>query len=214
MLGRSHLGLFFKVNSDIFLRTLCLCAVTLWFTHAGAASGVDTLGANALLLQLFLLFSYFMDGFAYAGEALGGNFHGAGDAAALRRLIRVLMLIGVIAATVTSAVYALGGEWILRLLTDSESVRSTALTYLPWAAAIPLCGFAAFVWDGILIGLTRTRIMLGAMAVAVPMFFAVYLSTRSWMGNHGLWLAFDVYLLLRGAVSALLYRKLRSDNNR
>lgn len=199
---------YFSINFDIFLRTCCLVAVTLWFTHAGASSGIEILAANALLLQLFFLFSYFMDGFAFAGEAVGGKYHGAGDSANVRSLMRELMLTGLGCALLFGAIYALGGEFIFGLLSDNAEVRKVASAYIWWAVALPLCGFAAFVLDGMMIGLTLTRGMLKALAAATAVYFAAYFSAEhAGLGNHGLWLAFDAYLAVRGAVQYLLLRR-------
>lgn len=196
---------FFRVNTDIFLRTACLVAVTLWFTHAGAQQGTDVLAANALLLQLFMLFSYFMDGFAFAGEALAGKYAGASDTASLRSLIRSLMSVGFSFALFFGVTYAVFGEDIMHLLADSRDVVATASDYVLFAAAVPLCGFMAFVWDGIYVGLVRTRAMLASMTVAAIVFFAVWLIFRHSLGNNALWLAFNAYLLTRSIVQTLLY---------
>lgn len=196
---------YFSVNADIFLRTLCLVAVTVWFTRSGAAAGVTTLAANALLMQLFMLFSYFMDGFAYAGEALGGRFHGAGDNASLHRLVGTLLRWGAWLAAAFAVVYFFCGGPLLRLLTDRPEVVAEGMLYLPWAALVPLAGVWAFVWDGVFIGLTRTRAMLASMAVAMLVFFAAWFVSRA-LGNHGLWLAFCLYLLVRGLAEWCLYR--------
>lgn len=198
---------FLKVNADIFLRTACLVTVTLWFTHSGAVAGVDTLSANALLLQLFMLFSFFMDGFAYAAEALSGKYHGRGNTAALHRLIRSLERIGGLCALLFGVVYLFGAETIMGFLTDDTSVLAIASEYTAWAVALPFCGFMAFIYDGILVGLTRTRLMLIAMACAMAMFFGLLAVLPS--NNHSLWLAFEVYLLARGLAEFLLYRLVR-----
>lgn len=198
---------FFRINADIFLRTACLVAVTLWFTHAGALQNVDTLAANALLLQLFMLFSFFMDGFAYAAEALAGKHEGRADRAAVVAVARALMRTGMAFAVGFALLYLVLGNQILGLLTPNPAVLTLAADYLPWAVAMPLCGYAAFVCDGLLVGLTHTRTMLLAMACAMASFFGLYFATRSSLGNHGLWLAFDVYLLVRGVVECLAMRR-------
>lgn len=199
---------YFKLHFDIFLRTCCLVAVTLWFTHAGAKAGVDILAANALLLQLFFLFSYFMDGFAFAGEAVGGKYHGAGDRGNVKSLLQELMLIGLGFAALFGLLYALGGEYIFMLLSDEPTVRKIAGDYLWWAAALPLCGFAAFVLDGMMIGMTLTRGMLYALAVATAVFFTIFFAGEWFhLGNHALWLAFDSYLAVRGAVQYLIIKR-------
>lgn len=188
----------FSINTDIFLRTLCLVAVTVWFTRAGAGQSVAILAANALLMQLFMFFSYFSDGFAYAGEALAGKAHGAADSDGLRQIVKALLQWGTGIAVAFTIIYYVGGEFILRLLTDEPGVVATALEYLPWAVAVPACGILAFIYDGIFIGLTATRRMLASIAVSAGVFFGVYALAFPLMANHGLWLAFDAYLLLRG----------------
>lgn len=200
----AELKRFFKINIDIFLRTACLVAVTLWFTRTGAKMGTDILAANALLMQLFLLFSFFMDGFAYAGEAIAGKELGAGRIESIRSLERDLLRWGLGLALVGVAVYFFCGEFILGLLTKEEGVKAVAADYLAWAITIPLFGFMAFIYDGIFIGMTLTRKMLVSMACAMAIFFLTYFLLRHAWGNHALWLAFSLYLLTRGLAQTLL----------
>lgn len=199
---------FFRVNRDIFLRTLCLVAVTLFFTSAGAAQGEVVLAVNTLLMQLFTLFSYIMDGFAYAGEALAGRYIGAGNRPELHRTVRRLFGWGIGLSVAFTLLYALGGQAFMGVLTNEASVIHEADTYFYWVLAIPLAGFSAFLWDGIFIGATATRQMLYAMFVASVSFFILYYSLHHLLGNHALWLAFIVYLALRGAMQAFLAKKI------
>ena len=199
---------FFQVNRDIFLRTLCLVSVTVFFTSAGAAQGEVILAVNTLLMQLFTLFSYIMDGFAYAGEALAGKHIGADNRPALRTMVRQLFVWGIALALAFTLIYGIGGEGFLSLLTNEESVITASSTYFHWVLAIPLAGFAAFLYDGIFIGATATGLMLRAMFVASVAFFLIYFGCREAMGNHALWLAFIVYLTLRGIVQGYLGRKI------
>lgn len=199
---------FFQVNRDIFLRTLCLVIVTLFFTSAGAAQGEIVLAVNTLLMQLFTLFSYIMDGFAYSGEALVGKYVGANNRLALYRTVRQLFIWGVGLSTGFTLLYFFGGKSFLGLLTNEIFVIREAENYFYWVLAIPLTGFAAFLWDGIFIGATATRQMFYSMLVASGSFFLVYYSLHEWMGNHALWLAFIVYLSLRGIMQAALSRKI------
>jgi MATE family multidrug resistance protein len=199
---------FFQVNRDIFLRTLCLIAVTVFFTSTGAAQGEVILAVNTLLMQLFTLFSYIMDGFAYAGEALAGKHIGANDRPALRQMVRQLFVWGIGLSLAFTLLYGIGGESFLSLLTNEQSVINASTTYFYWVLAIPLAGFAAFLYDGIFIGATATDLMLRAMFVASVAFFAIYFGCREAMGNHALWLAFITYLALRGVMQGFLGRKI------
>ena len=140
---RQAMSRFFQVNRDIFFRTLCLIAVTTYFTSAGASQGETILAVNTLLMQLFTLFSYFMDGFAYAGEALTGKHIGANDQASLRQMVRQLFVWGIGLSFTFTLLYGIGAEEFLRLLTNEDSVIQASSTYFYWVLAIPLAGFAA-----------------------------------------------------------------------
>ena len=189
---------FFSVNSDIFLRTLCLVSVTTFFTTTGAKQGDLILAVNTLLMQLFTLYSYFMDGFAYAGEALTGRFVGAKHPAALYRMIRQLFIWGISLAAFFTVLYLIGGKDFLRLLTNNKEVIQVSASYYYWTLIIPLAGFAAFLWDGIYIGATQTRKMLYAMLLSSVLFFLLFFVFNNQLGNHALWLAFICYLSFRG----------------
>ncbi|MBQ6682915.1 MAG: MATE family efflux transporter, partial [Bacteroidales bacterium] len=128
-----QLGPFFRVNRDIFLRTLFLVAVNLYFTSAGARQGATILAVNTLLMQLYLLFSYIMDGFAFAGEALGGRYWGASDRVMLRRVVRRLFGWGAAMTVLFTVVYVVGGMPFLRLLTDEPGVVDASHSYVWWA---------------------------------------------------------------------------------
>ncbi len=200
VLTNGAMSRFFRVNRDIFLRTLCLVAVTVFFTSSGARQGDVVLAVNTLLMQLFTLFSYVMDGFAYAGEALTGRYVGAHNDEGLRRMVSRLFRWGWVLSLLFTVLYALGGKAFLSLLTDNATVVRSAAAYYAWVLAVPLAGFAAFLWDGILIGATATRAMLRSMLVASAAFFTLYYMCRDAMGNHALWMAFIAYLALRGLV--------------
>lgn len=192
---------FFVVNRDIFLRTLCLVAVMFSFTAFGARQGDTLLAVNALLMQMFLLVSYIMDGYAYAGEAIGGSLFGAHDTAAFRLLVSRLFVWGIASSVVFSLLFLVGGGPVVRLLTDNAEVRTAALPFLWVTIVIPLISVGAFIYDGLFIGTTSTRQMLISIAVATAAYFVVALSAPN---NHWLWAAFLLYLALRGFVQYLL----------
>lgn len=196
---------FFQVNRDIFLRTLCLIAVTTYFTSAGSTQGELTLAANTLLMQFFIIFSYFMDGFAYAGEALGGRYFGAHDRLNFQRVTRCLFAWGGALSVLFFFIYFLSGTSLLHLLTNDSQVINRAQQYLPIVYFIPLISFAAFLFDGLYIGTTATRYMLISMFCASAAFFV--LINVCTLSNMLLWLAFLVYLGGRGLMQAFLFKK-------
>ena len=200
------MGAFFAVNRDIFLRTLCLVAVNLFFTSAGARQGAIILSVNTILMQLYLFFSYFMDGFAFAGEALGGKAYGAHNGIAFRETLHRLWMWMLIVTIAYTLLYIIAGSWIVALLTDDSLVLEASREYLWWAWLIPIAGCVAFIWDGVFIGITATRGMLVSSFLSALTFFAVYLLAEGMMGNHGLWLAQIAYLAMRGVLQTIWYR--------
>lgn len=205
---------FFILNRDIFFRTLCLVAVTTYFTSRGAEQGDIILAVNTLMMQLFTLYSYIMDGFAYAGEALTGRYVGAHNQVDLTRMIRTLFAWGIGLALAFTLLYGIGGSSFLSLLTNEQEVLNASSDYFYWVLAIPLAGMAAFLWDGIYIGATASRQMLYSMLVASVSFFILQGIFQQRMGNHALWMAFIAYLFLRGLVQTGLARKILLKSER
>ncbi len=198
---------FFVVNRDIFLRTLCLVAVNLFFTSAGARQGNMILAVNTLLLTFFTLFSYVMDGFAFAGEALSGKLYGAQDQEALRTMVRRLFVWAALMVIGFTAVYLFGGNGFLSLLTDDRTVIDASREYFYWACLVPIAGVMAFVYDGVFIGLTATRGMLFSSFAATVVFFVFFfIGIRFYHPNHILWLAFIIYLALRGVMQHFIMK--------
>ena len=209
-----EMKLFFKVNSDIFLRTLCLSGVFTFITAASSHISDQILAVDALLLQFFTLFSYIMDGFAYAGESLVGRHIGARQLRHLKLAVRLLIAWGLALTVVFTGLYAAFGNQFLHIFTDKQDVIAATGEYMGWVLAIPICGFAAFLFDGIFIGATATRTMRNAMFVATAAFFAIYYGLKEYYGtsdthlwNNILWTAFMVFLILRGLLQALRVRK-------
>jgi MATE family multidrug resistance protein len=159
-----------------------------------------------------------MDGFAYAGESLVGRYIGACDGGLLRKAVKYLFRWGWVLAALFTVLYATMGEIFLYLFTDDESIIGLAQPYMIWIVAMPLCGFAAFLWDGIYVGATASRQMRNAMFVATAVFFAIYYGTKVLMTNgllpdaiavknNCLWTAFLAYLLLRGIMQYIFSPK-------
>ena len=196
---------FFRVNSDIFIRTLALVAVTTFFMSASTKQGDDILAVNALLMQLFILFSYFMDGFAYAAEALTGKFVGAKRKDMLNVLIKQLFGWGLGIVILFTIAYGLFFEQILSILTDKDAIKVMAKEYQIWVVLIPVCGVSAFLWDGIFIGATASKQMRNSMLVAAGTFFCLYWLFNSHFTNNSLWIMFLSYLAMRGIMQFFLY---------
>lgn len=205
---RQKLREFFSVNVFIFLRTLCLITVTTLFTRAGASMGAVTLAANAVLMQFFMLFSFFIDGFAYAAEAMVGLAVGAGNTGERDKTVRSLFACGLTMAIVATAVYFLFCHPMLRVLTNDSSVIDAAGMYVGYAILIPVVSFSAFIWDGVFIGMGWTRRMFLSMLSAAAIFIMCYYVTMAGTAsNHGLWISFLAYLLTRGVMQWLMYAR-------
>lgn len=214
ILQLSDMGRFFKVNTDIMFRSACIMSVSLTVTSIGAQLGALTLAANAIIMQFFILFSYFMDGFAFAAEALSGKFVGARDLHNLKRVINRLLLWALGVASVFTIIYIGGYKFIVSFITNEENVIATVDKYSLWLKLIPLVTVAAFIYDGIYIGLTATRQMLIATFLSAMAFLSICFihpfggNLIDLPQNHTLWIAFLTYLLLRGVMLGLYSKRL------
>ncbi len=201
-------GKFFSVNTDLFFRSAFMIAVSMTMTSVAARIGQNELAANAVGVQFWLLFSYFMDGFAFAAEALVGRYTGASDVRGRRRVVRRLLFWAASMGALFFVIYLAGFGSIVGLLTDVESVRLTADTLRPWITLLPPITVAAFIFDGIFVGLTRTRdMLLSTLLGCVAFFLIAFVRTGgvSIPGNRMLWTAFEAYLLIRGLYLSARY---------
>jgi MATE family multidrug resistance protein len=201
----ARLGALIRVNSDIFVRTLCLVTAFAWFTARGARLGEVLLAANAVLLNFQTFMAYGLDGLAHASEALIGGAIGARDPAALRASVRIASLWALFVAALFSAVYFLAGPLIIAAMTDIPEVRATAAAFLPWAAISPIISVWSFQLDGIFIGATRTPEMRNGMLISLACFLAAGSALIPRLGNHGLWLAFMIFMVIRALTLGAWY---------
>ena len=202
----------FALERTLFLRTLCMVCVQVAFTRAGAVQGNLMLASNALLMQFYMFFSYFMDGFAYAGEALGGKYVGAEDRKSFIAITRGLFAWGAWLTVGFTLIYLIGGDAVVALLTDDMEVRNAAADFLPYVLLLPLCGVAAFLFDGLYAGATESVLMfLSVLAGAAVFFMVLFISFRSGevsSANHYLWAAMLSFLAVRSIFLAVTFRKI------
>ena len=205
---------FFAVNGDIIIRTFCIVAVYTFFTAASARMESDiVLAVNTMLLQMFTLFSYMNDGFAYAAEALTGRFVGARDIHSLRLCIRRCVVWAVGTAVVCIAIYVGWWQDIIVMFVGEKSqladILSVAGEYIGWVIAIPIAAALPFLMDGIMVGATLTRILRNSMVVSTVAYFAIYYSLHPFIGNNALWCAFTAYMALRGVAQYFMSDRLQ-----
>ncbi len=195
------------VNRDIMIRSAALIFAFAFFTAQGARGGDVVLAANAVLMNLFLISAYFLDGFATAAEQMCGLSVGARDGAGFRRAVGLTSLWCVVfSGGVTLLAYAEGGAFIDAVST-SPAVREAARAFLPFAALTPICGAMAFEFDGVFVGATWTRDMRNLMLAALAVYLGLFVALRPW-GNAGLWTALLGFLAARGALQGWRYRAL------
>ncbi len=208
ILNLSILTNFFRVNTDIFIRTFCIILVFTFFTSKSASMNDTILAVNSLLIQLLLFFSFFIDGFAFAGEALVGKFFGAKDIINLKKVVKLLFYWGAALAFIFTIIYIPGIKLILRLLTSQLDVINSAQPFIIWVVLIPVASFGSFIWDGVYIGATASRAMRNALLISTILVFTpVYYLFYPVFGNHALWLAIILFMLARGAIQTFLFQK-------
>jgi len=199
----AELGALFRLNRDLFVRTLLLMAATVLLTRAGAQQGPVVLAANAILYQLFMLQALILDGFESATQVLTGESVGGRDRARFDAQLRANLAWAGGCAVLIALVFLVAGRAIAASFSTDPAVVATVATYALWAAVLPLAGVVSFVFDGVMIGASWTRAMVISMAAALAGFVALRWLAAP-LGNHGLWLAFSLFFVLRAAGQALL----------
>ncbi len=206
-------GAFFKLNTDLFVRSLCFTGIYLGYTIIASRYGEVMLASANIMMNLLMIFSYFTDGFAYAGEALTGRFIGEKDREMVRRSVAGTFKWSFGVAGIWMLIYGLAGPGMLRLMTDDAAVLDACRTYLPWLLAMPLVGCAAFTWDGIYIGATASHAIRNAMIWALAAFLGVWLAgavlapgISSPAAIHLLMAAYFAHLVARTVYLTIDYR--------
>jgi MATE family multidrug resistance protein len=198
---------FFSVNANLLVRTLALMFTFAFVTAQGARLGGLILAANAVLMNIQLLTSMALDGFAHAAEALVGRAIGERNRDALQRSVSLALKWSLIFAAGFSLLYLLAGPQMIRILTDLPDVRETAIEYLPWLILSPLVSVWSFLYDGVYVGATRAREMRNIMVFSTFVVFLPAWFLLQGLGNHGLWLAFTLFMASRGIGMHLGYRR-------
>jgi len=204
----SEIKKFFSVNSDIFIRTMALIFTFSFFTAQSAKMGDDILAANSILLQLWMIFSFGIDGFAFAAESIVGKYVGSGNKEKLKTTIKYIFVWGVSLGLLFTTVYFFGGRLILSVFTNKIQILTLCLLYFPWTIIAPTVNSFCYIWDGIYIGATATKAMRNTMLVSVLVFFLPFFYLgKTLLGNHGIWLAMLVFMITRWITLHLFAKK-------
>lgn len=194
-----------QVNSDLFIRTLALLLALAFFTRQGAAQGNDVLAANAVLMQLVMLSSYLLDGFAQAVEGRFGNAFARSHQEA-RAVYQAGLFLSVVTALVLTLATWLGGNWLIHRLTDLEEIRLLAATYLPWLWLILPVSLWCYLYDGVFIGATWTAAMRNSLLISLGGYLLAWWLLQDY-GNHGLWATFLIFNALRGLTLGWVFQQ-------
>ncbi len=208
---------FFVMNTDLFVRSLCFIAIYIGFTILSARYGDLLLAVSSIMMKLLMIFSYFTDGFAYAGEAMAGKYIGAKDGKMLRSTVKWTFIWSMSIAALFMAIYQFAGVPMLKMMTSDAAVVEASRIYLPWLLLMPVIGCAAFTWDGIYIGATASKAIRNSMLWAVVAFACVWFlginfvaphaSDYDYMAMHILMAAYFAHLLARTIYLSTKYRR-------
>ena len=206
-----HLGRdYFRLNGNLFVRSLCFMVVYVGFTSLTSKYGDGPLAVSSIMMKLFMLFSYFIDGFAYAGEALTGRFIGEGNRVKLSSSVRILLAWSVTIGVVFTVLYAVAGEGFVRLMTSDAAVIEGARPFLPWLVAMPLVSCLAFMWDGIFVGATAGKQVRNCMIWAAVGFVLCCLLLSPSLGIHAIYAGYFAHLVARALYLTIVWPKTRA----
>lgn len=197
-----------QLNGNLFIRSLCFMVVYVGFTSLASKYGDTELAVSAILMKLFMLFSYFVDGFAFAGEALVGRYIGERAPRMTRRAVRLLFNWSLGVGLIFTAVYALWGDDCIRLITTDMMVIDGARPYMAWLIAMPIVSTLAFMWDGVYVGATAGIQIRNSMIWAAVAFVGAYLACYRWIGVQAIYVAYFAHLLARVVYLSIQWKPL------
>ena len=209
---------FFVMNADLFVRSLCFIAIYIGFTVISARYGDVLLAVSSIMMKILMIFSYFTDGFAYAGEALTGRHIGSQDRPMVRQTVKWTFIWSMSIAVMFMGIYHFGGVPLVKLMTSDAAVVEQSKVYLPWLLLMPVVGCAAFTWDGIYIGATASKAIRDSMIWAVAAFGLTWIAGQAVLNltrperydvlaMHVLMAAYFAHLLARTVYLSVRYRK-------
>lgn len=200
-----YFRIFFGVNINLFVRSLLMLVVYMGFTYFAVSFGDTQLAVSEIMMKMLLLYSYFLDGFAYAGEALSGRFIGEGDGASLRSAVRWNFFWCLVISVVSTAAYALFSRQIIGLMTDDAEVLAACEPFLFWLLLMPVVSCIAFTWDGIFTGATATVQMRNCILVSAILFIASFYIYKPAFGVQAIYIAYFIHLLWRSVYMTVKY---------
>lgn len=187
-----------KLNGNLFVRSLCFMVVYVGFTSLASKYGDTVLAVSSIMMKLFMLFSYFIDGFAYAGEALVGKYIGnRQQRASLQGVVRVLFMWSLGVGAVATLLFGFLSRPLYRLMTSDVDVLFAIESFTPWLVAMPLVSALAFMWDGVYTGATAGREIRDGMIFAAVGFVLGYVLTYRWLGIHAIYVGYFLHLIAR-----------------
>jgi MATE family multidrug resistance protein len=202
---KSSLFHYFELNRDILIRTLCLEVCFVFITFQGARLGDSIIATNAILMNFVLLISFGLDGIANATEVLVGKAQGENNVKKRNVIVKIALFWTGLFALSYSLLFAIAGDFFVGLLTDIPDVILSTTQYIHWIIILPILGCWCYLFDGVFVGLMKTKAMRNSMIISTfGCFFPMWWLFQSF-GNHGLWAAFSVFLLVRGLSLAWHY---------
>jgi MATE family multidrug resistance protein len=197
---------FFQVNRDVFIRTFFVIFVFTYYNFASANQGNVILGINVIFLQLIYAFSFFIDGFANAAEALIGRFIGERNKTNLKIAVKTLFYWGAGLAGIFTVAYLLFFNQLIGIYTNDLEIINRAKEFAHWIMLLPLISFTAFVWDGIYLGATAAKEQRNATLISAVVFFTIFFTFKGSLGNHALLIAQLCFFALRGIIQTIYYK--------
>jgi MATE family multidrug resistance protein len=208
ILHLEELKRFFTLNFDIFIRTLLLIFAFAFFTAKSAEINDDILAANTILLQLWMLFSYGIDGFAFAAESLVGKYIGAKNESSTRTIIKIIFYWGFGLGLIFTLTFLMFGKPIISIYTNNTDLIKLTMRFVSWTIVAPLINSICYIWDGVYLGATASKAMRNSTFMAtIIIFLPSYYTLIGPIGNHGLWLAMILFMITRGLTLTLMAKK-------
>jgi len=214
-----HLKLSFNINpqmkpllimaANLFVRTAAL-NFAIYLANAYATDyGKNYIAAQSILMNIWLFFSFFIDGYANAGNAISGRLLGAKDYTRLWNLSKDICKYAVFIAFILVGICGLFYDEIGLIFNKEESVLVLFSSVFWLVLLMQPINAIAFMFDGIFKGLGEAKYLRNVLLAATFLGFTPTLLLADYFGLklYAIWLGFLVWMLIRSSALVIQFRR-------
>ncbi|MFT5738453.1 MAG: MATE family multidrug resistance protein [Maribacter sp.] len=204
-----ELGRLVVMSLNLFVRAIALNTALILAVREAAAMGDKYIGAHTIAINIWLFSAFFIDGYGAAGNIMGGRLLGSRDYNGLWDLSKKIIIYGS-CVSLLLMILAFAFYYPIGSLFSKETIVLEAFYGVFFIVILGLpINTVAFVLDGLFKGLGEMRYLRNTLLTATFLGFIPILFFGKYMdwSLTGIWIAFSVWMLIRGGALVWKFRR-------